>query len=258
MAFFTRPTYCIVTGASTGLGRELAVQLSREWTRASCHGTKLVLVARNTAKLEETKLEISKMAPNYCVDVITGDLSNLDTLPDLCTRIMAGYTSDKYQQAAIFHNAGSAGDIQTPTGEQVDPVILTNYLTLNFTSMWILTGRFLTCVDTTKPHLMMNMSSLIAKYPTGRLAAYGATKAARNVYCETLTIEYPNLRILNYSPGPCDTDMYHGIKDNVTLEATKSAFESMTVLTVQDSMSKLIQLIKDDTFKNATVIDYFD
>ena len=34
MALFAKSTFCVVTGASRGLGKEIAVQLSREWSQA--------------------------------------------------------------------------------------------------------------------------------------------------------------------------------------------------------------------------------
>ena len=34
MAFFSRSTFCIVTGASKGLGYEIAMQLAQGWCKA--------------------------------------------------------------------------------------------------------------------------------------------------------------------------------------------------------------------------------
>ena len=31
--FFQRRSFCVVTGASKGLGKEIAIQLSKEWDR---------------------------------------------------------------------------------------------------------------------------------------------------------------------------------------------------------------------------------
>ena len=41
MALFKRRSFCVVTGASRGLGREIAVQLSKEWSLAGCFASQL-------------------------------------------------------------------------------------------------------------------------------------------------------------------------------------------------------------------------
>ena len=89
-------TYCIniVTVSGGGLGRELAIQLSREW---SATGSTIVLVSRNVSKEM-----IAKSSP-INVTIVPADLGDLACLSDISTKILDGYSSDKYNQAAIFH-----------------------------------------------------------------------------------------------------------------------------------------------------------
>jgi sepiapterin reductase len=262
MAFFYRKTYCIITGASSGLGQELATQLSKLWSnsKTSCE---VVLVSRNIYKLNETKKKIlagsMSMGSFITVKTIQADLSNMDTLSCVTDEILNGYDPSHYDQAALFHVAGSIGDIVKSTAEQIDPFKVSEYLTLNYTSMWMLTNKFLSTVKD-GPRIVMNMTSLLAKKPLGGLAAYSSIKAARNIYLESVAIEYPDVRFLNYSPGPCDTDMFRYIRDNISFDQSKAAFVNMKdfVLSTEKSIGKLIQIISDDQYESGTTIDYFD
>ena len=260
MAFFSRGTYCIITGASTGLGRELAIQLARRWSKykSVC---KIILIARDLVKLQDTKERILSEAVCVGVAIVQADLSDLSTLNYVCEKVTAGYERDQYQQAAIFHNAGSLGDIVNPTASQVDSAEINKYLTLNYTSMWMLTASFLSDIKCDS-RLVFNMSSHLAKCPLGGLAAYSSIKAARNVFVQSIALEYPNVRFLNYSPGPCDTRMFHTLSANITLDTTRSVFDDIKlqskVLTTDQSISKLIKIIENDVFENGCVIDYYD
>lgn len=259
MAFFSRTTYCIVTGASSGIGRELAIQLARNWSKNKCM-SKIVLISRNLEKLQETKEMILKEA--VCVEtaIVQADLSNLSTLVGFSEEIFAGYEPDQYEQAAIFHNAGSLGDISHPTASQIDPFKIDEYLTLNYTSMWTLTAKFLSTVNCNSSRFVFNFSSLLSKSPMGGLAAYSSIKAAREIYIRSLALEYLDVRFLNYCPGPCDTAMFQTICNSITFDATKAKFEDIkkNVLTTEQSMNKLMKIIEDDSFENGCTIDYYD
>lgn len=258
-AFFSKSTYCIVTGASVGLGRELAVQLSRGWSGTS---SIIVLVSRNVTKLEETKeLIIKASGGSVNVSIVAADLSDLTALPDISTKVLEGYTPEKYQQGALFHNAGTLGDIVTPTVDQTDPVPISEFLTLTYTSMWVLTTRFLSCIKSGS-RFVLNMSAINSVYPDAGLALYSSMKAARNVFLQALNIEYPDVRSLSYSPGPVDTDMLRTAASDLWYEPNRKllaeVYRNGTALTTEESIGKLIKIIKEDTFKNASIIDYLD
>src|SRR5665213_531980 len=63
--------WVLVTGASSGLGEEMARQLAFQ------HGANLILLARRREKLEQLKTELEKDA-RVSVKVVVADLSNLD------------------------------------------------------------------------------------------------------------------------------------------------------------------------------------
>ena len=75
MGYFNNKTIWI-TGASSGIGRELAIQLS------NCDCT-LILTARRKEQLEDTKLKCG----NANVQVYPFDLSKIDEIDDFSLRV---------------------------------------------------------------------------------------------------------------------------------------------------------------------------
>lgn len=68
----------LVTGASTGIGQAIALELARE-------GAFVYLIARTTDRLHETKQLIENIQEK--ADILTADLSNLDGINKLITEI---------------------------------------------------------------------------------------------------------------------------------------------------------------------------
>src|SRR3954454_17368519 len=85
--------YTLVTGASAGLGRELAREIARR------HGGHLVLVARRRERLEELQRELEPHGAK--IVCITADLSKADDLE----RVVKQATDGRDLHAAIS-NAG--------------------------------------------------------------------------------------------------------------------------------------------------------
>ena len=65
-----------VTGASSGIGRSVAIKLSKL-------GAEVILTARNRDKLEEVKKECG----NAKAHIFDHDLSNLESIDDLVNRV---------------------------------------------------------------------------------------------------------------------------------------------------------------------------
>ncbi len=93
------------------------------------------------------------------------------------------------------------------------------------------------------------MTSLLATVYIAGYALYSPSRAARNAYIGVLVDENPDVRVLNYSPGPCDTEMYAMIPEEI-----KKGFMSEP----EESINKLVKVISEDQYKNGCVMDYFD
>lgn len=63
--FWGRRSFCLVTGASQGIGRSFAVEFAHRFAP----GSHLVLLARSLAGLEQTKTLISTTSPHVSVQV---------------------------------------------------------------------------------------------------------------------------------------------------------------------------------------------
>lgn len=97
----------VITGASSGLGRQLAVELAGM-------GAKLVLVARNQQRLAEVAAAARAVQPHpQPIVTYQCDLSSLAQTRDLAQRI----NCEQHQVDVLIHNAGAVTQNYTVTAE---------------------------------------------------------------------------------------------------------------------------------------------
>jgi len=108
---------CVVTGASSGIGKETARGLVER-------GMHVVIVCRNRAKGESTREELLASAPDATVDLFLADLSLLAEVRRLGDELRAAYGSID----ALVNNAGVNLSRPEPTIEGFDAMMATNYL----------------------------------------------------------------------------------------------------------------------------------
>ena len=200
--------------------------------------------------MEETRRLIDSEAPKVKVHSIPGDLGDMEGLPDLCTQLLGPLSQSKHKQCVLVNNAGTIDNFDTPFLSLNDPKKLQNFFGINLTSMITLTTRFLSASSGGKCYVV-GLTSLLGTVFLPGFPLYSTAKASRNAFMGVLKAEVPDTRVLNYSPGPCDTEMYQKIP-----ERFKSGFHK--VLKPEDSVFKLIQVLKNDQFENGSTIDYFD
>ncbi len=179
----------LITGASTGLGRDMAVYLGSL-------GYDLIITARNRKKLQELK----KTLP-VKVKIIVADLSdpeNAKRIFDVCR---------PYKIDLLVNNAGigEVGPFEKTSLEKE-----TELINLNVTSLHILTKLFYTRFRRENHGTILNVASSAAFYPGPLMAAYYASKAYVLNLSQALQREIKEsgsrVRISVLCPGPVQTE----------------------------------------------------
>ncbi|MBO5407868.1 MAG: SDR family oxidoreductase [Clostridia bacterium] len=195
----------VITGASSGIGRDMAYLLSQK-------GYDLILVARRRERLEA--LDLPKSTKLYCYD-----LSKTE-------EVYAFFGEIKHEQIDVFVNNAGFGVfgyfLQTPLEKELQ------MLSTNVTAVHILTKLILEKMCRQNSGYLLNVASSAAFYPAPMLAAYYATKAY--VYRLTLGIyeelrhQKSNVSVSVLCPGPVKTEFDNVANVTFSLKGLESKF----------------------------------
>lgn len=253
--FWNRSTFAVITGASRGIGRCLAIKFSS----LVAPNSTLVLLARSSPDLEDTRKQILAANPSIDVKVHSVDLGkpSSQAFEALLTSSSAG---KQYDLHLLVHNAGTL--LTNVRAAKMDDIEQFNqYMTVNLYSVTALTASFLK-LFTQGERCIVNITSLYGIQPGKGLVHYCVGKASREMYFKVLATENPELNILNYSPGPIDTSMYRQIADDCWAEEarnmSKALLENKTTVKMEDSVQKLADTLKNRSYSSGGRIDYFD
>lgn len=184
--------YILITGASSGIGYEMAQQLA-------ALKYNLILAARSEDKLEVMQRELSSKH-GVSVHYIAKDLSIVDQAVELFNDIK----SADYQVSHLVNNAGvgNYGNfIETPLEEEL------SMIQLNVSSLVVLTKLFAQDMVSRKSGRIMNVGSVLSFLPFPYFAVYSATKAFVLAFSDTLAAELEGTGVIVNSlyPGTTDT-----------------------------------------------------
>jgi short-subunit dehydrogenase len=195
--------YALVTGATSGIGYELAKQ-------AAANGFNLILVARDEAELEKVSNEFSKFSIE--VEIIAQDLSEENSAAKVYDAVRnLGVSVD-----VLINDAG-----QGQHGKFVETDLNRQYeiIHLNINSLVGLTYYFLKDMLARDEGKILQLGSEVSKAPSPLLAVYAATKAFVLSFTEALIneIKDTNVTMTLLMPGATDTDFF----DKAQMEDTK-------------------------------------
>ena len=188
----------LVTGASGGLGRALAIECARA-------GAVVVLCGRNKSKLERVYDEIdSSGAPRPAMAML-----NLTTATAVDYDGLAKIIGSEFGRLdGLVHAAGSLGD-RTPL-EQYDIPTWCNVLHVNLTAPFILTQVLLPELRKSPDASVIFVSSGVVRNSRPFWGAYAVAKtgleSVRSMWAQELEGE-PNIRVNSINPGRMRTAM---------------------------------------------------
>lgn len=184
----------LVTGASSGIGMEIARQLGE---RAKV----LVLVARRVERLEELKKELRGKRSTLRVEIIPCDLSKRDEVEKLVAEVAArGLEVD-----VLVNNAGVG--MMGPF-DKADAAKTAFMIDLNVTSLSLLTLAFLPGMVGRGRGGILNISSGFGLAFLPLFAAYCATKHYVTGFTEALRADLAGTGVTatQVCPGPVATE----------------------------------------------------
>ena len=179
----------LVTGASRGIGRSIAEELSKE-----------NIVIANYNKSEESAKRLQKQNEN--IDIFKADVSNRTEVKN-----MIEYIINKYGKIDVLVN--NAGMDQEKMFQDITDEDWDNIIKVNLYSVFCTTQETLKYMLEKKNGCIINISSIYGINGGSCATAYSATKAGIDGITKSLAKELgpSNIRVNSVAPGCINTDM---------------------------------------------------
>ncbi|MGA5301004.1 SDR family NAD(P)-dependent oxidoreductase [Nucisporomicrobium flavum] len=208
----TTPTerpFAVVTGASSGIGYELARQFAD-------HGYDLLLAAED-ADIEQAAVDLRRDGQNQ-VTAVRADLATYDGVEKLYAEIRAA--GRPVDAIALNAGRGMGGDFtrETDLAQEI------NIIDVNVTSTVHLAKRVLPDMVARGEGRVLFTSSIASMMPGTYQAVYNASKSFVQSLAEALREELKDtgVTVTSLMPGPTDTNFFHRAEmDDTRVGASK-------------------------------------
>ncbi len=188
----------LITGATSGLGKELALLSAEDYTH-------LILIGRNSQALNDLKLQIQSFS--QCeVSLFVTDYLSASSVKATATALL-----DQFQKIdVVIHNVGALHSQPQILENGIDRMYQINYL-----SHYILTESLLSGGCKINQMIFIGSSikggSLDFIHNQGNSfnirKAYAGSKLAMNIYAAYLSEKYPEISVNCFQPGRLNTNI---------------------------------------------------
>ncbi|KAI9910343.1 hypothetical protein PsorP6_011159 [Peronosclerospora sorghi] len=280
-------TAVLITGASRGFGRCLALDFARELASSDLD---LFLWARDEKSLQETSrlvqqaqisLEQRKKLQLFIQSVDLSDSADYMEKADILLKELT--SAGHYDRVILVHNAGAVGNLGLAQ-ECPPPIEVSRHFELNVTSVMWLNKRFLDVFgasrgeifsatanqaqgsNNTTKLIVVNVSSRAAIAPYKTFNLYCTAKAAREMHFRVLALEQAccnKVRVLSYSPGAMDTDIQQTVRESPLMAPElKQWFVEMkeegTLVPTEKSSRRVVIVTINEDFESGKHITFDD
>lgn len=199
-----RDRICMVTGATSGMGKATAAALAQM-------GATVILVARNQSKGEAVRDEIRTQSGNTNVEVMLADLSSQQAIRELAATFQQNYP----HLHVLVNNAGGIFFKRETTLDGLEMTFAVNHL-----SPFLLTNLLLDVLNASVPARIINISSNVERIGNinfddlqyekrySSFGAYSQAKLATMLFTYELVrrLEGTGVTVNAITPGPVATN----------------------------------------------------
>ncbi|MDR0978342.1 MAG: 3-oxoacyl-ACP reductase FabG [Lachnospiraceae bacterium] len=184
----------LITGASRGIGREIAINLAKEGYK--------VIANYNKSEKEALKLQKELQSEGFSIEIYKADVSKTEEIKQ-----MVEYVLNKYKNIDVLINNAGISDTKLFTDiteEDWDKMINTNLKSAFFASQSVASNMI-----HNKNGCIINISSVYGMVGGACEVHYSVSKAGIDGLTKALAKELgpSNIRVNSIAPGAINTDM---------------------------------------------------
>lgn len=224
----------LITGASRGIGRNIAITLNK----------KGYTIIANYNKSEKEALELKEQ---YNIDIYKADVTNRDEVKQ-----MVEYCINKYGKIDCLIN--NAGISQIKLFTDITDEDLENIIKTNLISVFVTTQEVAKNMIHEKQGCIINISSMWGEVGASCETHYSASKAGVNGLTKALAKELglSNIRVNAIAPGVIDTDMNKNL-DKETINELKQEIPLNRIGKPED-ITKCVEWLIEDEYTTGQII----
>lgn len=229
----------IVTGASKGIGREIAKELAQEGIKVVANYNKSYESAKELQ--EELKNE------NINIDIFKADVSKREEVKKLVE-----YTLNKYKKIDILINNAGISEYKLFTDETDED--WQRVINTNLYSAFAMSQEVSKNMISNKNGCIINISSAWGMVGASLEVIYSVSKAGMDGLTKALSKELgpSNIRVNSIAPGIIDTAMNKNLKEE-EIEEIKNEIPLEKIGRVED-VAKCVKWLIEDTYTTGQII----
>jgi NAD(P)-dependent dehydrogenase (short-subunit alcohol dehydrogenase family) len=237
---------CLVTGASSGVGKATATAMADV-------GASVIMVCRDETRGEAARAQVVSESGNPSVDLMLADLSSLASVRGLAAEFNARYA----KLDVLINDAAIFTSKRATTADGLELMFATNYL-----GPFLLTRLLIPRLEAAKPSRVINVSAPSSMKPDfddlqgerkfGAIGAFGASKAEDLLFTYALArrLQGTGVTVNAYHPGIVRTKLVRGAPAAVRI--ITSILNVFVGVSPKRASRGLVQLASAPQFESTT------